>query len=143
MEVLAGSEVADDVSGGGAERDSGGFRSACHAIERDAERFVLGLVPRQFLPVAGGQRDAVAVVNAAARDLARDRVHSRIVLRPLDAVLVVSVSIARQVVASSETWYRAARASSTRPAHARTAFRRAEGVRRTRMAVLHRPRADR
>ena len=81
VEILAGAQIAREVRGGGAERVVAAVEAAGGVIERDAERRVGIAMAFQFLPVAGGQRNAVAVVDGAARDLARQRVDARIVLR--------------------------------------------------------------
>ena len=98
VEVLAGAQVADQVRGGGAERVVARFEAGAGAVERDAERFVLGAAALQVGPVAGGERDAVAVVDVAARDLARDGIQARVVLRALDAVLFEGLRVAGEVV---------------------------------------------
>ena len=99
VKILAGAQVARQVRGGGAERVVAAVEAAGGRLERDAERGVGIAMALQFLPVAGGERNAVAVVDGAARNLARQRVDARIVLRALDAVLFEGVRIARQVVA--------------------------------------------
>ena len=98
VKVFAGAQIARQVRGGGAERVVAAVEAAGGRVERNAQRVVGIAMTLEFLPVAGGERNAVAVVDGAARDLARQRVDARIVLRALDAVLFEGVGIARQVV---------------------------------------------
>src|SRR5439155_14740208 len=98
VEVLAGAQVAGQVRGRGAERIVAGIEAAGGSIERDAERGVIGAAPIELRPVAGGEWNPVAGVDAAARDFAGPRGHARVVLRALPALLPESVRFARQGV---------------------------------------------
>ena len=99
VKILSGAQIAGEVRGGRAERIVAAVEAAGGGVERNAERGVGIAMALQFLPVAGGQRNAVAVVDGAARNLVRQGIDARIVLRALDVVLFEGVRVARQVVA--------------------------------------------
>ena len=102
VKILSGAQIAGEVGSGGAERVVTAVEAAGSGIELDAKRRIGIAVAFQFLPVAGGQRNAVAVVDGSARDLARQRVDARVVLRAFDVVLFEGVSVASQVVAVAQ-----------------------------------------
>src|SRR5215472_18184089 len=100
VKVLLRAKVADDMRGGSTEWIEAA--AGAEFIDRDAELLVGRAVRFQFRPTAGGQRNAVAVENAAARNLFREGTHARIVLRALDAILFYGVRVAGQVVGTED-----------------------------------------
>src|SRR3989442_14596616 len=67
-------------------------------VDVDSELFVIGAMAFQFVPGAGSEGNAVAIVDCAACQLSRERIEARIVLRPLDAVLCENSAIPREQV---------------------------------------------
>ena len=61
VEVFAGPKIAEQMNGRGAERIVAAFDPRAGLVNGDAELFVIGAMPFQFVPVAGGERNAVAV----------------------------------------------------------------------------------
>jgi hypothetical protein len=98
VKILAGTQIAGQVDGGRAEGVVTAVEPAVRRLERNAEGAVGIAMPLQFLPVAGRERHAVAVVDGSAGDLARQRVDPRVVLRALDVVCFERVGIPRHVV---------------------------------------------
>src|SRR5439155_1646585 len=87
--------------GGGAKRIVARFETRPAAVEGDAERFVLGAAALQAGPVAGREWNAIAVVDVPARDLARDGIQARVVLRALHAVFFEGFRVEREVEAEA------------------------------------------
>src|ERR1035437_1520557 len=70
----------------GVIRAFAGFGARAGAIDIDAEGRVIGAVLLEFAPIAGGERQAVAVVDSALGDLAHDGLQARIVLVAAPAI---------------------------------------------------------
>src|ERR1019366_1134648 len=66
VKILAGAQIAGEVDRGGAERVMAAVEAAVRRLQRNAARGVGIAMPLQFLPVAGGEGDAVAVVDGSA-----------------------------------------------------------------------------
>ncbi len=76
----ARAQIAQQVEHQAAEGIMPGLAARTGAVDIDAERLVIGAMLFQFVPIAGGQRQAVAVVDGALGNLAHDLLQARIVL---------------------------------------------------------------
>src|SRR4051812_19733702 len=98
MKIFAGSQVAGEMRGGGAEWVVPRIEPTSGDVQRDVQRGVTRAMLFQLAPTAGGKRHSIAVVNAPARNLPSQRVDPGIVLRALDVVLLESVRVASQIL---------------------------------------------
>ena len=94
MKPFAGAQVAEQMNGRASERIMAAVQARARLIDIYAQLFMVGAMPLQFVPGAGGKRNAVAVVDRAARKLAGERIQAWIVLRPFDLVLGVDLAVA-------------------------------------------------
>src|SRR5712664_2375706 len=67
-------------------------------FNRDAELFIFCAAPLQVGPTAGGEKNAVSIVNGATRDLPGEGIQPRIALPPLDTILFDHPAVASQVL---------------------------------------------
>src|ERR1017187_8649445 len=99
METLASAQVAQEMRGRRAERIMARVQARTSLVDGDPQGLILRAPLDQLLPVAGGQQHAVAIEDVAARDLVRDGVDARIVLRALHAVVFEYARIASEIFA--------------------------------------------
>src|SRR5579871_927385 len=98
MKIVAGAHIAYQVHRRCAERVVSRFYARGRRIECYTEWLVLLLMSFEFVPIAGRDGNAIPVVNRTARDLACQRIQTRVVLWALDAVLFEYIGIAHDVV---------------------------------------------
>ena len=82
----ARAQVAEQIEHQAAEGIVAAVAARAGAVDVDAESLVIGAAPGEFVPVAGGERQPVAIVDGAHGYLAHHFLETRIVLIPPRAI---------------------------------------------------------